>query len=185
VARDTYLQTRASSASGVSLYCGHGCDAPVGLLALQRKYGAWQAPSGIGNSALAVFHPHDGRLIIRIDARQRRLVAGDVAQCPNQGAGFIARPGHAVEIAHGTEPSKRLLVRSRQTIYTVWMRIDKSWVVFAIIENNEHARCVDIFVRPDKSFGFEEFQRDVEDAGNWTPTAYFSSLTYPKCVSRR
>lgn len=59
------------------------------------------------------------------------------------------------------------------------MRIDKSWVVFASIENDEHNRCVDIFFRPDRSFGFEEFRRDIEDAGDWTPTAYYSGLTYP------
>jgi hypothetical protein len=35
-------------------------------------------------------------------------------------------------------------------------------------------RCVDIFVRPDGTFGFEEFRRDPEDMGAWTPVAYFS-----------
>lgn len=57
-------------------------------------------------------------------------------------------------------------------------RIDKSWVVFASIENAAHDRCVDIFSRPDSSFGFEEFRRDVEDAGAWTPTQYFSGLSF-------
>lgn len=58
-------------------------------------------------------------------------------------------------------------------------RIDPSWVVFASIENDEHDRCVDLFFRPDNSFGFEEFRRDVEDAGAWTPTANYSALAYP------
>lgn len=57
-------------------------------------------------------------------------------------------------------------------------RIDKSWLVFDSIENAEHDRCVDLFRRPDGSFGFEEFRRDVEDAGAWTPVAYYSSATY-------
>jgi hypothetical protein len=57
-------------------------------------------------------------------------------------------------------------------------RIDKSWVVFASIENAEHDRCVDIFYRPDSTFGFEEFRRDVEDAGVWTPVQYFSGSVY-------
>jgi hypothetical protein len=35
-------------------------------------------------------------------------------------------------------------------------------------------RCVDIFVRLDGSFGFEEFRRDPEDMGYWTPVAYYS-----------
>ena len=28
-------------------------------------------------------------------------------------------------------------------------------------------RCVDIFQRPDETFGFEEFRRDVENTGGW------------------
>ena len=57
-------------------------------------------------------------------------------------------------------------------------RIDKSWVVFDSIENADHDRCVDLFRRPDGSLGFEEFRRDVEDAGAWTPVAYYSAATY-------
>lgn len=57
-------------------------------------------------------------------------------------------------------------------------RIDNSWVVFDSVENAEHDRCVDLFRRPDGSFGFEEFRRDVEDAGAWTPVAYYSARTY-------
>ena len=57
-------------------------------------------------------------------------------------------------------------------------RIDKSWVVLSSIENAEHDRCVDLFRRPDGSFGFEEFRRDVEDAGSWTPVAYYSGAAY-------
>jgi hypothetical protein len=57
-------------------------------------------------------------------------------------------------------------------------RIDKSWVVLRSIENDQHDRCVDLFRRPDGSFGFEEFRRDVEDAGAWTPVAYYSQAAY-------
>jgi len=57
-------------------------------------------------------------------------------------------------------------------------RIDKSWTVFESVENGEHDRCVDLFSRPDGSFGFEEFRRDVEDAGAWTPVAYYSGAAY-------
>jgi hypothetical protein len=53
-------------------------------------------------------------------------------------------------------------------------RIDKSWGVFASVENGEHDRCADFFLRPDGTFGFEEFRRDVEDAGEWTPVQYYS-----------
>jgi hypothetical protein len=49
------------------------------------------------------------------------------------------------------------------------------------IENTQHDRCVDIFTRPDGSFGFEEFRRDAEDAGAWTPVSYFRGL---RCASK-
>lgn len=39
-------------------------------------------------------------------------------------------------------------------------------------------RCVDIFVRPDDTFGFEEFRRDPEDMGAWTPVAYYSAQVF-------
>jgi hypothetical protein len=57
-------------------------------------------------------------------------------------------------------------------------RLDLSWVVVESIENGQHDRCVDVFARPDGSFGFEEFRRDPEDVGAWTPVTYFSSLSY-------
>ena len=57
-------------------------------------------------------------------------------------------------------------------------RLDKSWAVFRSIENEDHDRCVDLFERPDRTFGFEEFRRDVEDAGLWTPVAYYSDAIY-------
>ena len=60
-------------------------------------------------------------------------------------------------------------------------RLDKSWTVFRSIENDDHDRCVDLFERPDRMFGFEEFRRDVEDAGMWTPVSFYSGLTYDTC----
>jgi hypothetical protein len=58
-------------------------------------------------------------------------------------------------------------------------RIDRSWIVFDSIENVTHDRYVDFFRRPDDSHGFEEFRRDVEDLGAWTPVQYFSYGSYP------
>lgn len=58
-------------------------------------------------------------------------------------------------------------------------RLDKSWLVFVSIENDEHDRCVDLFSRPDATCGFEEFRRDIEDRGAWTPTSYYSGTVYP------
>ncbi len=57
-------------------------------------------------------------------------------------------------------------------------RLDPSWVVVASIENPQHDRCVDVFTRPDGSFGLEEFRRNAEDAGAWTPVSYFPGLRH-------
>ena len=57
-------------------------------------------------------------------------------------------------------------------------RLDKSWKVVASPSTPNVDRCVDIFVRPDGTFGFEEFRRDPEDMGVWTPIAYFSGREY-------
>lgn len=39
--------------------------------------------------------------------------------------------------------------------------------VLRSIETEGGGRCVDIFVRPDGTFGFEEYRRDVEDGRGW------------------
>lgn len=58
-------------------------------------------------------------------------------------------------------------------------RLDRSWMVLASHETPQRDRCVDVFARPDGTFGFEEFRRDPEDLGAWTPISYFSGLEYP------
>lgn len=58
------------------------------------------------------------------------------------------------------------------------MRIDPAWVVFESIEDAFHERCVDLFERPDGTFGFEEFRRDIEDQGRWTAVQYYSGKSY-------
>lgn len=58
-------------------------------------------------------------------------------------------------------------------------RLDKSWPAFISIENSDHDRCVDLFSRPDGTYGYEEFRRDVEDRGEWTPVSYYSGSIYP------
>jgi hypothetical protein len=55
----------------------------------------------------------------------------------------------------------------------------KSWFVFESIENDDGSRCTDLFRRPDGTFGFDEFRRDVEDGGVWTVTGNYSALVYP------
>jgi hypothetical protein len=57
-------------------------------------------------------------------------------------------------------------------------RIDPSWTVLASVENEDATHCVDLFSRPDGTFGFEEFRRDPEDRGRWTPLRYLSDGVY-------
>jgi hypothetical protein len=38
--------------------------------------------------------------------------------------------------------------------------------------------CVDIFVRPDGSFGYEEYRRDVEDSSGWFPVSRYSEQQF-------
>jgi hypothetical protein len=57
-------------------------------------------------------------------------------------------------------------------------RIQKDWVVLASLENDTHDRCVDLFRRPDGSYGFEEFRRDPEDAGAWTPVRFYAGKRF-------
>lgn len=39
-------------------------------------------------------------------------------------------------------------------------------------------QCVDIFVRPDGSWGFEAYRRDVEDGRGWFPTGHFAGREF-------
>jgi hypothetical protein len=57
-------------------------------------------------------------------------------------------------------------------------RLDSTWTVITSVDNREHDRCVDFFARPDGSFGFEEFRRDVEDRGAWTPVQHYAAAEY-------
>lgn len=64
-------------------------------------------------------------------------------------------------------------------------RIDKSWVVLESLEGEGGLRCVDLFRRPDGTFGYEEFRRDPEDQGAWTPVRFASVLSYASLEDAR
>ena len=51
--------------------------------------------------------------------------------------------------------------------------------VIKSINSPNGGRCVDIFVRPDATFGFEEFRRDSEDARGWFPIANHGGRVFP------
>lgn len=50
--------------------------------------------------------------------------------------------------------------------------------VMKSINGLDDSICVDIFLRPDGSYGFEEYRRDVEDARGWFPVGNYSSMIF-------
>lgn len=50
--------------------------------------------------------------------------------------------------------------------------------VLRSINTPDGGRCVDIFIRPDDTFGFEEFRRDAEDLGGWFPIGGYGDWSF-------
>jgi hypothetical protein len=50
--------------------------------------------------------------------------------------------------------------------------------VLTSLENSTGDRCVDVFVRADGTFGFEEHRRDAEDGRGWFPLHRYSHLVF-------
>ena len=50
--------------------------------------------------------------------------------------------------------------------------------VLRSVNTPDGGRCVDIFVRPDGTFGFEEFRRDVEDLSGWFAIGGFTAKVF-------
>lgn len=46
------------------------------------------------------------------------------------------------------------------------------------IQNREADHCIDIFVRDDGTFGFEEYRRDVEDGRGWFSLERYAQLVF-------
>ena len=57
-------------------------------------------------------------------------------------------------------------------------RIDPTWRVVVSYSTHDGLRCVDLFERPDATFGFERFRRDPEDLGMWTALGNDSAITF-------
>jgi len=51
--------------------------------------------------------------------------------------------------------------------------------VLRSIETPGGDRCVDLFRRPDGSFGFEEYRRELEDGQGWFPIGFHDGKIYP------
>ena len=50
--------------------------------------------------------------------------------------------------------------------------------VLTSLENSAGDHCVDIFVREDGTFGFEEYRRDPVDVSGWFPLHRFSHQVF-------
>ena len=51
-------------------------------------------------------------------------------------------------------------------------------MVLTSLHNSEADRCVDIFMRDDGTFGFEEYRRDHEDGKGWFPLNRYSNQVF-------
>ena len=51
-------------------------------------------------------------------------------------------------------------------------------IVLRSIELPGEGRCVDLFLRPDGTFGFEEVRCDVEDPRGWFPVGFFANRIF-------
>ncbi len=52
--------------------------------------------------------------------------------------------------------------------------------VLRSIETVDGGRCVDLFVRPDGTFGFEEYRRDVEDNRGWFAIGHHAGAVFER-----
>jgi len=50
--------------------------------------------------------------------------------------------------------------------------------VLKSINIEDQSRCVDIFLRPDNTFGFEEYRRDIEDNQGWFAIGFFANQVF-------
>lgn len=50
--------------------------------------------------------------------------------------------------------------------------------VIRSVETPDGGRCIDLFRRPDESFGFEEYRRDPEDGSGWYPVGFHSEVVF-------
>lgn len=55
--------------------------------------------------------------------------------------------------------------------------------VYRSIEAPGGGVCVDLFQRPDDSWGFEEYRRDVEDGKGWFTTGFLGETRYESSES--
>ena len=50
--------------------------------------------------------------------------------------------------------------------------------ILSSIETSDGGRCVDLFIRPNGSYGFEVYRLDPETLTNWFPIGNYMNITY-------
>lgn len=61
---------------------------------------------------------------------------------------------------------------------TLHRRAKELGTVLESINEDGEMLCVDFFQRPDGSFGYEEYRRDVETGEGWFPIGFYSSAKF-------
>ena len=51
-------------------------------------------------------------------------------------------------------------------------------IVLASLDNSDGTHCVDVFVREDGSFGFEEFRAEFDGGARWQSLGKYAALTF-------
>ena len=50
--------------------------------------------------------------------------------------------------------------------------------VLASLETQDGSECVDVFVREDGTYGFEQYRREYDGAGQWQDLGKYSQLVF-------
>lgn len=58
---------------------------------------------------------------------------------------------------------------------TTYRRSKKLGTVLRSINMTGEMICVDLFERPDRSFGYEQYRRDPESGEGWFPIGFYSN----------
>ena len=61
--------------------------------------------------------------------------------------------------------------------YTGCLILKKNTVIFSV-NNDEGNLCLDIFIRENKTFGFEEFRKDPENINGWYKIGNYGDKIY-------
>lgn len=81
------------------------------------------------------------------------------------------------EKSQAAGPSSNEVVLGKKRAKKGIVLADKNTVLRSFNLDGE-TRCVDIFRRPDGSYGFEEYRRDPEDGRGWFAVGSYAARTY-------